>query len=150
MFVTMLMVVFPFPSFFFFLGSTKESSILNLIMTVFHVIFFGFIIIAGFCNGSAKNFVSPNGLAPYGFRGVVDGAALVYFSYVGYDSASTMAEEIKNPSKSLPIGIVGSVLITTLLYCLMALSLCVMVPYNEVSILSNKYEIMRYFNFVLD
>ncbi|XP_027362627.1 cationic amino acid transporter 6, chloroplastic-like [Abrus precatorius] len=113
--------------------STKESSILNFIMTVFHVIFFGFIIVAGFCNGSAKNLVSPKGLAPFGVRGVVDGAAKVYFSYIGYDSASTMAEEIKDPSKSLPIGIVGSVLITTLLYCLMALSLCMMVPYNKIS-----------------
>jgi APA family basic amino acid/polyamine antiporter len=44
-----------------------------------------------------------------------------------------MAEEVKDPYKSLPIGIVGSVLITTLLYCLMALSLCMMVPYNKVS-----------------
>ncbi|KAI4327199.1 hypothetical protein L6164_019688 [Bauhinia variegata] len=113
--------------------STKESSILNLIMTVFHVIFFGFIIVAGFCNGSGQNLVSPNGLAPQGIRGILDGAAIVYFSYIGYDSASTMAEEIQNPSKSLPIGIVGSVLITTVLYCLMALSLCVMVPYDKIS-----------------
>ncbi|KAJ1415061.1 Cationic amino acid transporter, C-terminal [Sesbania bispinosa] len=113
--------------------STKESSILNLIMTVFHVIFFGFIIVAGFYNGSAKNLVNPKGLAPYGVRGVLDGAAIVYFSYIGYDSASTMAEEVKDPYKSLPIGIVGSVLITTLLYCLMALSLCMMVPYNKIS-----------------
>ena len=83
---------------------------LNLIMTAFHVIFFGFIIIAGYCNGSAKNLVSPKGLAPFGARGVLDGAAIVYFSYIGYDSASTMAEEVKDPFKSLPIGIVGSVL----------------------------------------
>lgn len=109
---------------------------LNLIMTVFHVIFFGFIIIAGYCNGSAKNMVNPKGLAPFGVRGVLDGAAIVYFSYIGYDSASTMAEEVKDPFKSLPIGIVGSVLITTLLYCLMSLSLCMMVPYNKVSIYS--------------
>ncbi|RDY11967.1 Cationic amino acid transporter 6, chloroplastic, partial [Mucuna pruriens] len=113
--------------------STKESSMLNLIMTAFHVIFFGFIIIAGYCNGSAKNLVSPKGLAPFGVRGVLDGAAIVYFSYIGYDSASTMAEEVKDPFKSLPIGIVGSVLITTLLYCLMAVSLCMMVPYNKIS-----------------
>ncbi|KAI9089027.1 hypothetical protein K1719_029306 [Acacia pycnantha] len=113
--------------------STKESSILNLIMTVFHVIFFGFIIVSGFYNGSAKNLISPKGLAPFGVRGVLDGAAIVYFSYIGYDSASTMAEEIKNPSKSLPVGIIGSVLITTVIYCLMALSLCFMVPYNQIS-----------------
>ncbi|XP_044487146.1 cationic amino acid transporter 6, chloroplastic-like [Mangifera indica] len=112
--------------------STKESSLLNLIMTVFHVIFFGFIIIAGFCNGSSENLVKPGGLAPFGVKGVVNGAAKVYFSYIGYDSVSTMAEEIQNPRKSLPVGIVGSVLTVSFLYCLMALSLCVMVPYNQI------------------
>lgn len=113
--------------------STKESSILNLIMTVFHVVFFGFIIIAGFYNGNGKNLVRPGGLAPFGVKGVLNGAATVYFSYIGYDSVSTLAEEIQNPSKSLPIGIVGSMVIVSLLYCLMALSLCIMVPYNEIS-----------------
>lgn len=113
--------------------STKESSILNLIMTIFHVVFFGFIIIAGFCNGSVQNLVKPGGLAPFGVKGIVNGAATVYFSYIGYDSVSTLAEEIQNPSKSLPLGIVGSVLIVSLLYSLMALSLCLMVPYNKVS-----------------
>ncbi|XP_050226719.1 cationic amino acid transporter 6, chloroplastic-like [Mercurialis annua] len=112
--------------------STKESSVLNLIMTVFHVMFFGFIIIAGVYKGSVKNLVEPGGIAPFGVKGVVNGAAIVYFSYIGYDSISTMAEEIQNPSKSLPIGIVGSVLIVCFLYCLMALSLCLMVPYNMI------------------
>ncbi|KAL5551307.1 hypothetical protein UlMin_001483 [Ulmus minor] len=112
--------------------STKESSMLNLVMTVLHVIFFGFIIIAGFYVGSPKNMVKPSGFAPYGVGKILDGAAIVYFSYIGYDSASTMAEEIQNPSTSLPLGIVGSVVITSVLYCLMALSLCLMVPYNKI------------------
>ncbi|KAK4557702.1 hypothetical protein RGQ29_007459 [Quercus rubra] len=113
--------------------STKESSILNLTMTVFHVVFFAFIIIAGFLHGNSNNMVRPDGLTPHGVRGLLDGAAGVYFSYIGYDSVSTMAEEIQNPSKSLPVGIVGSVLIVSVLYCLMALSLCFMVPYNKIS-----------------
>ncbi|MCD7470740.1 hypothetical protein HAX54_010842 [Datura stramonium] len=112
--------------------STKESSMLNLIMTAFHVVFFGFIIIAGFCNGKVENLVKPGGIAPYGVRGILDGAAIVYFSYIGYDTVSTMAEEIRNPCKTLPVGIVGSVLIVSALYCLMALSLCLLVPYNMI------------------
>ncbi|OIS99721.1 PREDICTED: cationic amino acid transporter 6, chloroplastic-like isoform X1 [Nicotiana attenuata] len=112
--------------------STKESSMLNLVMTMFHVVFFGFIIIAGFCNGRVENLVKPGGIAPYGVRGILDGAAIVYFSYIGYDTVSTMAEEIRNPSKTLPVGIVGSVLIVSALYCLMALSLCLLVPYNMI------------------
>ncbi|KAK6947506.1 Amino acid/polyamine transporter I [Dillenia turbinata] len=113
--------------------STKESSILNFIMTVFHVVFFGFIIVAGFCKGSVKNLVKPGGIAPFGAKGVLKGAAKVYFSYIGYDSVSTMAEEIQNPSKSLPVGIVGSTAIVSALYCLMSLSLCVMVPYDKMA-----------------
>ncbi|CAM8885323.1 unnamed protein product [Rhodiola kirilowii] len=112
--------------------STKESSLLNLLMTVSHVIFFAFIIVAGLYNGSATNMVKPSGLAPFGVKGVFDGAAIVYFSYLGYDSVSTMAEEITNPSEVLPVGIIGSVIIVSVLYCLMALSLCFMVPYNEI------------------
>ncbi|KAM7253795.1 hypothetical protein ACFE04_031477 [Oxalis oulophora] len=113
--------------------STKDSSMLNMIMTVFHVVFFAFVIVIGFSNGSTKNMVKPGGIAPFGVKGVLDGAAIVYFSYIGYDSVSTLAEEIQNPSKSLPIGIIGSVLIVSVLYCLMALSLCLMVPYNQIA-----------------
>ena len=112
--------------------STKESSMFNLVMTVFHVIFFGLIIIGGFYNGRAENLVKPNGIAPFGVKPIIDGAAIVYFGYIGYDSASTMAEEIQNPLKVLPIGIVGSVVISSVIYCLMALSLCLMVPYTKV------------------
>ncbi|TYH97446.1 hypothetical protein ES332_A12G243300v1 [Gossypium tomentosum] len=113
--------------------STKESSILNLIMTAFHIVFFGFIIIIGFCNGSVENLMKPTGLTPNGIRGVLDGAAIVYFSYIGYDSVSTLAEEIQNPPVTLPVGIIGSVFIVSGLYCLMALALCVMVPYNQIA-----------------
>ncbi|GMJ00436.1 ARABIDOPSIS THALIANA CATIONIC AMINO ACID TRANSPORTER 6, cationic amino acid transporter 6 [Hibiscus trionum] len=113
--------------------STKESSILNLIMTIFHVVFFGFIIVMSFCNGDVENLVKPRGLTPNGIKGVLDGAAIVYFSYIGYDSVSTLAEEIQNPPVTLPVGIIGSVLIVSGLYCLMALALCMMVPYNQIA-----------------
>ncbi|CAN6240340.1 unnamed protein product [Urochloa humidicola] len=113
--------------------STKESSMLNMVLTVFHLLFFAFIIVAGLWNGSARNLVRPHGLAPYGVPGVVDGAAIVYFSYIGYDSASTMAEEIRDPARALPVGIAGSVLVVSALYCLMSVALCVMLPYNEIS-----------------
>ncbi|KAG6519413.1 cationic amino acid transporter 6, chloroplastic-like [Zingiber officinale] len=112
--------------------STKESSIVNIVMTAFHVIFFVFIIVVCFANGNHKNLIQPKGLVPFGVEGVFDGAAIVYVSYLGYDSVSTMAEEIRCPSKSLPIGIAGSVLIVSTLYCLMALALCSMIPYNEI------------------
>lgn len=95
--------------------------------------------------GSGKNLVNPDGLAPFGVKGVLDGAAIVYFSYIGYDSASTLAEEIQNPKKSLPIGIVGSVIITTFLYCLMAFSLSFIIPYNQVNIISLSHSLYIYY-----
>eukprot|EP00253_Pinus_taeda_P015489 PITA_15489 len=119
--------------------STKESSRLNITVTFFHLLFFTFIIVAGFANGHAKNLTKPGnpshqaGFAPYGARGIFDGAAVVYFSYIGYDSVSTLAEEIKNPSKSLPIGVSGSVVVVSLLYCLVSIALCFLMPYDQVN-----------------
>ena len=67
------------------------------------------------------------------FKRSFNGAAIVYYSYIGYDSVSTMAEEVHKPAKTMPIGISGSVLVVTVLYCLMAASLVVLVPYDQVS-----------------
>ena len=53
---------------------------------------------------------------PFGWSGVVGGAALVFFAYIGFDIVATTAEETKNPQRSMPIGILGSLAIVTLLY----------------------------------
>lgn len=119
--------------------STKESSMLNIVVTFFHLLLFGFIIVAGFHYGDFHNLTNTSedselagGFAPFGARGVFVGAAVVFFSYIGYDSVSTMAEEIKHPAKSLPLGVSGSVIIVSLLYCLMSLSLCLLLPYDKI------------------
>lgn len=119
-------------------------------MTVFHILLFGFIVVVGFYKGNAKNLVSQGGLVPFGVKGVVNGAAIVYFSYIGYDSVATMAEEIQNPTKSLPIGIMGSMLIVSVVYCLMALSLCFMMPYNEVTLKTFLITFLLVLHFFLD
>ncbi|KAH9299441.1 hypothetical protein KI387_031123, partial [Taxus chinensis] len=113
--------------------STKGSSMLNMAATVLHLFFFAFIIVVGFTKGRLENLTEPSGFAPYGARGVFEGAAIVYFSYIGYDSVSTMAEEIRHPAKSIPVGVSGSVIIVSLLYCLVALALCLLVPYHEIN-----------------
>ncbi|KAL5721127.1 Cationic amino acid transporter 7 [Ranunculus cassubicifolius] len=118
--------------------STKESSALNIVLTVIHILFILFIIIIGFAKGDWKNFVQPadpkkpDGFFPYGVTGVFNGAAMVYLSYIGYDAVSTMAEEVKNPRKDIPIGVSGSVAIVTVLYCLMAASMSKLVPYDMI------------------
>lgn len=61
--------------------------------------------------------------APHGFEGVFAGAFLIFFAYIGFDAIATAAEECKNPQKDLPIGIIGSLIITTIVYVLVALVL---------------------------
>lgn len=109
-----------------------------MVLTVLHVGFIVFIIILGFAKGDTKNLTHPasstnsGGFAPMGARGVFNGAAIVYFSYIGYDAVSTMAEEVKHPAKDIPIGVSGSVVIVTVLYSLMAAAMCMLVPYDAV------------------
>src|SRR6185312_6516689 len=60
---------------------------------------------------------------PFGIQGVLSGAALVFFAYLGFDAVSNAAEEVKNPQRNLPIGIIGSLFICTLLYVVISLIL---------------------------
>jgi basic amino acid/polyamine antiporter, APA family len=70
---------------------------------------------------------------PFGFHGVVAGAAIVFFAYIGFDAVSTAAEETKNPQKSMPIGILLSLGICTVLYIVVAAILTGMVPYAQLN-----------------
>ena len=63
--------------------------------------------------------------------GMIAGAAIIFFSYVGFDSVSTQAEETKNPQRDLPIGIIGSLIVCTILYVSVAAVLTGMVPYQQ-------------------
>ncbi|KAL9225025.1 hypothetical protein vseg_000997 [Gypsophila vaccaria] len=118
--------------------STRESSVVNMLLTLAHLLFIGFIIVIGFCKGDAKNFTHPQdpshpgGFFPFGLSGVFNGAAMVYLSFIGYDAVSTMAEEVKNPVRDIPIGVSGSVILVTVLYCLMATSMTLLLPYDAI------------------
>lgn len=88
--------------------------------------------------GAAEWAVQPllqflTGAAPstFGVGGVLAGAALVFFAYIGFDVVATTAEETKNPQRDLPIGIIASLAICTVLYCAVALVVTGMVPYDE-------------------
>ena len=127
--------------FIFELYSTRESSLVNMLLTLVHLTFIGFIIVIGFCKGDSRNFTTaedptrhPSGFMPHGIAGVFNGAAIVYLSYIGYDAVSTMAEEVKHPIKDIPMGVSGSVAIVTVLYCLMATSMSMLLPYDAVHI----------------
>lgn len=107
--------------------STKASSRLNYVASIVHIIVILFIIIAGLVKADRKNFTP---FAPFGPKGVVKASAVLFFSYIGFDSVSTMAEETKNPARDIPIGLIGSMTITTLIYCLLSATLCLMQPYQ--------------------
>ncbi|KAI3408772.1 AA_permease_C domain-containing protein [Psidium guajava] len=120
--------------------STRESSVVNMALTALHILFIAFVILIGFSRGEWRNFTepgdpsSPGGFFPHGASGVFNGAAMVYVSYIGYDAVSTMAEEVKNPVKDIPMGVSGSVVLVTVLYCLMAASMSMLLPYDMIDV----------------
>ena len=71
---------------------------------------------------------------PFGVSGIFKGASLIFFAYLGFDCVSASAAEVKNPQKNLPIGIIGTLIICTLLYILVAFVLTGMVSYRELDV----------------
>jgi APA family basic amino acid/polyamine antiporter len=69
--------------------------------------------------------------APNGFRGISSAAAIIFFAYIGFDAVSTAAEETKNPQRDMPIAMIASLVICTVVYILVAVVLTGMVPYKE-------------------
>jgi basic amino acid/polyamine antiporter, APA family len=103
----------------------RESARFNAVMVAIKLAAVGFFIIMGVSYVKPENW-SP--LMPYGFSGVATGAAVVFFAYIGFDAVSTTAEEAKNPSRDLPIGIIASLVICTVLYLVVAGILSGMIP----------------------
>ena len=104
---------------------TSESAFVNTLIVILKVSIVIVFIVVGF------KYVRPENLTPlipentgkfgeYGWTGVIRAAAVVFFAYIGFDAVSTAAQETKNPKKSMPIGIMGSLLICTVLYIIFA------------------------------
>lgn len=113
----------------FAVSSTKGSSRLNYIASIVHVVVLLFIIVAGLTKAKSENY---SDFLPFGTRGIFQSAAVLFFAYVGFDAVSTMAEETKNPGRDIPIGLVGSMVLVTFIYCMLAVTLCLMQKFNEV------------------
>ncbi|MBI3928367.1 MAG: amino acid permease [Armatimonadetes bacterium] len=80
-------------------------------------------------------FIPPNeGYGKYGWSGISRGAAVVFFAYIGFDAVSTAAQEARNPQKDMPVGILGSLVICTILYILVAGLLTGVVHYSELNV----------------
>lgn len=106
----------------------KESSLTNTILVVVKVCVVLFFIAAGYAFVNPANWVP---FAPNGAAGILGGAAIVFFAFIGFDAVSATAEEAKNPQRDLPIGIIGSLVVCTILYVAVSLVLTGILPYTK-------------------
>jgi len=83
----------------------------------------------------AGHFIPPNaGTGMFGFSGVMRGAAVVFFAFIGFDAVSTVAQETKQPMRDMPIGIIGSLVISTILYVAVGFVLTGIAPYDKLNV----------------
>lgn len=109
----------------------KESARANNVMVAIKLVILFFFIYSGI------KYVQPENWSPFmpnGFSGVWVGASLIFFAYIGFDAISTAAEECKRPERDMPIGIIGSLIICTILYVIVAGVLTGMVPWNKLGV----------------
>ena len=118
---------------------TRESARINNLMVALKLLvilaFIGF----GIFHVSMANwqpFVPPNDgtFGVFGWSGVLHGASVVFFTYIGFDAVSNCAQEAKRPQRDMPIGIIGALSLSTILYILVAAVLVGIVPYRELNV----------------
>ncbi len=114
----------------------KESAIINNIIVFIKISVLILFIIFGAAyikTGNWSPFIPPNTgeFGSYGLSGILRGAAVIFFAYFGFDAVSTAAQEARNPKKDMPVGIIGSLLISTIFYIIVSLVLTGMIKYNQ-------------------
>jgi basic amino acid/polyamine antiporter, APA family len=109
----------------------KESTRFNNVMVFIKLVVIISFIFAGIGYVKPENWTP---FAPFGFQGIVTSAATVFFAYIGFDVIATASEEVKNPKRDMPIGIIGSLAICTILYMAVSLVLTGMVPYTHLNV----------------
>jgi APA family basic amino acid/polyamine antiporter len=116
-------------------GTEKSAKLNNVLVTLKLIVVVIFIALGwGFIDPANHTpFIPKNtGISgQFGWSGIATGAAVVFFAFIGFDAVSTAAQEAKNPQKGMPIGILGSLIICTILYVLFSYVMTGLVPYTE-------------------
>ena len=105
----------------------RESAMINTLMVLIKVVVVLLFLAYGLGHVNPANWVP---FFPSGLAGVMGGAAIVFFSFIGFDAVSSTAEETKNPQRDMPIGMIGSLIICTFLYAAVSLVLTGILPYR--------------------
>jgi APA family basic amino acid/polyamine antiporter len=122
----------------------KESARTTAVIVVIKLAVVLFFIAIGLSSVDPANWTP---FMPYGFQGVGAAAAIVFFAYIGFDAVSTTAEEARNPQRDLPIGIIASLAICTVLYVAVAAVLTGIIPYQQLDIHAPVAEALRVVGF---
>ncbi len=115
--------------------SARFNSLIVIVKTAVLLVF----VVAGYRYVQAANwqpFIPPNTgvFGEFGWSGVLRGSGLIFFAYIGFDAVSTASQEARNPQKDMPVGILASLGICTLLYCLVSLVLTGLISYKELNV----------------
>ncbi len=108
-------------------AGTQESNRANKVVVVMKLAAIGIFIALGFSRFNPANW---HPFLPFGVGGIFRGASVIFFAYIGFDAVATAAEEVRDPQRDLPLGILGALLISTVLYLAVACVLTGMVKYN--------------------
>src|SRR5205807_2272536 len=105
----------------------RETARFNTALVILKLLLIGFFLVLGAFYVNPENWVP---FAPNGIKGISSAAAIIFFAYIGFDAVSTAAEETRNPKRDMPIGILASLAICTVLYVAVAIVLTGMVKWN--------------------
>jgi APA family basic amino acid/polyamine antiporter len=126
------------------LGVSESARVNNVIVAIKVTVLVAFIVVGGAIILQSWNTFAPNWdpfIPPptgekgeFGWSGILRGASIVFFAYIGFEAVSTAAQEAKNPGKDMPFGIIGALVACTIIYILVSIVLTLIVPYTDLNV----------------